>query len=80
MNILLSKGSLLGETLLSIVGDDARIVELAAFVTIKGAGRLDFMYEFWRYDTNFFYIKNNCRTEMLATYIIFLRISASFLC
>ena len=39
MSILLSNGSLLGDSLHSIVGDDAKIVELAAFVTIKGAGR-----------------------------------------
>lgn len=39
MRSLLSRSSLLSETLLSLVGGQGRVVELAAFVTIEGAGR-----------------------------------------
>ena len=39
MNILCKEGSLLGDTLQSIVGKQGRIHELAAFVTVAGATR-----------------------------------------
>jgi hypothetical protein len=39
LRLLLRKGTLLGDTLSSLVGDDAELFELASFVTINGAGR-----------------------------------------
>ena len=39
LKILLKEGSLVGDTLIALLGPDAELFELAAFVTVKGAGR-----------------------------------------